>query len=182
MPTYDGRLDPLTIGAIFVVVFGLLYGGVQFSEGELLPADTTNETEEALRNAVWNELNDRREAQSIDRMPRNKYQRGIAQDTADTLARQWTSGEGDGVDLGEADGRLPNQRPFCTQVAVRVPPDNVTVRPVDDAAVTVADTLQTADEHGVLRRSSSNFRTAMGLTVHDGAVFAVYRSCEQADT
>lgn len=182
MPTSDGRLDPLTIGAIFVVVFGLLYGGIQFTDGELLPADTTNETEDELRTAVWNELNDRREARGIDRMPRNDYQRGIAQDTADTLARQWTPGEATGVDLGAADGRLPNERPFCTQLAVRVPPANVTVTPVEEGAVTVADTLQTVDEYGVLRRSTSNFRTGMAVTVNDGAVFAVYRSCEQADT
>lgn len=173
-----GRLDPLTIGAIFVVVLTLMYGGIQFSEGELLPPDTTNATEDRLRGAIWTELNERRSAAGVDSLPHNRFARGIAQDTADTLVQQG------GLNATD-DTRLPNHRPFCTQIPARVevsalPGDDLTTD-VNGSASIVADAL-VAEQRAPLFRPRGRFRAGLGIAVHDGAVTVVYRSCEQADT
>jgi hypothetical protein len=175
MSARGGGLTPLSIGAVFVVVLALMYGGVQFSKGELLPADTTDETEDALRDAVWTELDERRAARGLDPMPRDRFMRGIAQDTTDTLAaeRAETAGWTDG-----SSPPLVNTRLFCTQVPVRVEVDGSE----HDPSALVADALVAADDNGVAFRAPDRFRAGMGIAVHEGTVYAVYRSCEQVDT
>jgi hypothetical protein len=164
-----GQLSALTIAAIFVVVFASIYGGVQLSKGELLPADTTTAAEDDLRDAVWEELNDRREARGIDPMPRDRFVRGTAQDTTDTLATEWTA---------DGEPTLTNHRLFCTQVPARTTVE----APADETAVAVADALVAADETETLFRPSGRFRAGMGIARENGTVYAVYRSCEQVDT
>jgi hypothetical protein len=166
-----GQLSLLTIAAIFVVVFAFMYGGVQFSKGELLPADTTTDAEDRLRDAVWEELDERRTAQGLDPMPRDRFMRGTAQDTTDTLAAEW-----------EADGEptLTNHRLFCTQVPARTTPDPSAT--TDETAEAVAAALVAADETDAVFRPSGQFRAGMGIARANGTVYAVYRSCEQVDT
>lgn len=166
-----GQLSLQTIAAIFVVVFASIYGGVQLSKGELLPPDTTTDEEDRLRDAIWGELNDRREARGIEPMPRDRFMRGTAQDTTETLAAEW------GVD---EEPTLTNNRLFCTQVPVRTTVDASASR--DETAAAVADALVTADETETLFRPSGQFRAGMGIARENGTVYAVYRSCEQVDT
>jgi len=181
MAARSGRLDVIDIGAIFVVVFAAMFGVVQFSEGELLPADTTGEREERLRTAVWQELDERRAAQGRDPMPRDRFTRGIAQDTTDALIEDWPEGELGGFP-GRPNATLPNHRLFCTQLPVRVPVGNVSTPPSEATVTAVADAIAAADSDDVRFRPATRFRAGMGIAVRDGDVYAVYRSCEQVDT
>jgi hypothetical protein len=181
MASRTGQLDPLDIGAIFVVVFAAIFGFVQFSEGELLPPDTTDEREDRLRTAVWAELDERRDAQGLDPMPRDRFTRGIAQDTTDTLLDDWPEGDTSGFP-GRPNATLPNHRLFCTQLPVRVAAGNVSTPPSEATVTAVADAIAAADEDDVRFRPSTRFRAGMGIAVRDGTVYAVYRSCEQVDT
>lgn len=175
-----GRLDALTIAAVFLVVFGGMYAGVQFRDGELLPGDTTTPAEDRLRSDVWAELDERRATRGLDPMPRDRFVRGVAQDTTEAaVARHPSAGAGtSGATLDTAG--LPNGRLFCTRVVVTVPVGNATASPRTAAAV--ADALEAADGNGVLYRPPARFHAGMGIAVHDGAVYATYRSCEQVDT
>lgn len=166
-----GQLSLLTIAAIFVVVFASMYGGVQLSKGQLLPDDTTTDAEDRLRDAVWEELDDRREARGIDPMPRDRFVRGTAQDTTDTLVAEWGPAE---------QPPLTNHRLFCTQVPVRTTLDGE--QSTDEVAATVAAALVAADETDALFRPPGQFRAGMGIAHENGTVYAVYRSCEQVDT
>lgn len=165
------QLSPLTIATIFVVVFAFIYGGVQLSNGELLPDDTTTDAEDRLRDAVWEELNERRAARGLAPMPNDRFVRGTAQDTTDTLAAEWGPGE---------EPTLTNHRLFCTQVPARV--DTASSAPTDEAAVAVADALVAADRTETLSRPPGQFRAGMGIARQNGTVYVVYRSCEQVDT
>jgi hypothetical protein len=174
-----GQLDLLTITAIFVVVFALMYGGAQFSEGRLLPEDTTTEAEDDLRSAVWADIDERRDARGLDPMPRDAHVRGIAQDTTDTLVAELSANDPPST---LANATLSNTVLFCTQVPVSVPVENATAAPTNATAEQVADALVAADDHDVLFRPPSAYRAAMGIAVEKGHIYAVYRSCEQVDT
>jgi hypothetical protein len=180
MAAQKGEIDLLTIAAIFVVVFGLFVGGIQFSEGELLPADTTSRTEDQLRERIWTELNERRAAEGVGRMPPNPSARGIAQDTTNELAPGWFGGAENETDPS-ADTRLPNDRPFCTQIPVRVAVANASAEPTNATATAVVDALVATEHRNVLFRPSSRFRAGIGIELSDGSLYVVYRSCEQAD-
>lgn len=163
----------LTIGAIFFVVFSLMYGGVQLSKGELLPADTTTEAEDDLRAAMWDEIDDRREARDLDSMPSDRFVRGIAQDTTDTFV-------GERAANGSTEQpRLSNTRLFCTQILVDAP---YSADSPDRTAALLVDQVGSAGEGEVLNRPPSQFRTGIGIAVEDGTAYAVVRSCEQVDT
>ena len=164
----------LTIGAIFFVVFSLMYGGVQLSKGELLPADTTTEAEDDLRAAMWDEIDDRRDARDLKAMPSDRFVRGIAQDTADTFVAEQAATETD-----DEQPRLSNTRLFCTQVLVEAP---YSADSPDRTAALLVDQVGSAGEGEVLYRPPSQFRTGIGIAVEDGTAYAVVRSCEQVDT
>jgi hypothetical protein len=181
MASHAGQLDLIDIGAIFVVVFLAIAGVVQFSEGELLPPDTTDEREDRLRAAVWQELDERRITQERDPMPRDRFIRGIAQDTTDTLLEDWPDGDTSGFP-GRPNATLPNHRLFCTQLPVRVRVGNVSSPPSEATVTAVADAIAAADEDDVRFRPATRFRAGMGIAVRDGIVYVVYRSCEQVDT
>lgn len=163
----------LTIGTIFVVVFTLMYGGVELSQGELLPADTTNQTEEDTRGAMWTEINERRADRGFEPMPSDRFVRGIAQDTTDTLVADTSS---NGTERTERP--LTNTRLFCTQVPVSVQRSNDTAA----TAVALVDELDDSAERSALYRPSAQFRSGIGVAIDDGRVYAVFRSCEQVDT
>lgn len=164
----------LTIGAIFFVVFSLMYGGVQLSKGELLPADTTTDAEDDLRVATLDAINDRRDARDLDPIPGDRFVRGIAQDTTDTyVADLAANGTGDG------EPRLSNTRLFCTQVPVNAP---YSANSTAETATALVDAVESSGEGAVLYRPTSQFRTGIGVAVEDGTAYAVVRSCEQVDT
>jgi len=179
MASQRGGLSPLTIGAIFLVVFALLQGGVQFSNGELLPADTTSDREDSLRDVTWNELNEKRAARDLAPMHRDRFVRGIAQDTTDTIADR-ASAERPAEDPIGDDRSIPNHRLVCTQVPAAVHVENGTA--TGDTAAAIADAIETADETNALFRSRSQFRTGIGIAIESDTVYAVFRSCEQVDT
>lgn len=184
----DGRLDVLTIAAIFVVVFAVMWGGIRLWEGELFPEDRTSEAEDSLRAAAWDLLNDRRTDEGLERMPMDRFERGQAQETADIVSEEWPTE--DGADAVVLDGTAkPNRKLLCTRLVVRVPNpraepgadavSNDTLR--EETAGRIAAALVAADETGVLRRRPARFHAALGVDVHPETVYAVYRSCEQAD-
>lgn len=163
----------LTIGTIFVVVFTLMYGGVELSKGELLPADTTNQTEEDTRAAMWTEINERRADRGLESMPSDRFVRGIAQDTTDTLVSNSSSNGSEPTERP-----LTNTRLFCTQVPVSVQRSNDTAA----TGVALVDALDELPERSTLYRPSAQFRSGIGVAIDDGRVYAVFRSCEQVDT
>lgn len=173
MGTSSGRLDPLTIGAIFVVVLGSMYAAVLFSEGELFPPDTTDGAEDALRDATWAELNDRRAAEGLDRLPQDRYERGLAQDTVETLVAE----HGANATNRPPDERLPNAQIVCTQLPASAP---VSGADRNVTAAALADELMAAGD-SVLLRPSARFSAALGIVIDDDTAYVVYRSCEQAD-
>lgn len=174
MVARGGQLSLLTIGAIFLVVFGLIQGGAQLAEGELLPETTTTESEERLRAAVWDELNERRAAAGHAPMPRDRFVRGIAQGTTDDLVAALAADDGNRT-VGEVP--LSNSRLHCTQVPVAVPHGEV-----NGTAAAVATALEAAAGPVVLSRSPALFDAGMGIHVREDVVYVVYRSCEQVDT
>lgn len=174
-----GRLDALTIAAVFVVVFAGMYAGVELREGELLPPDTTTAEEDRLRTAVWGELDERRAARGLAPMPRDRFVRGVAQDTVEAVVARDPGGTGTPGATVDVAG-LPNGRLFCSRTVVAVPAANGTATPGTAAAV--ADALAAAEGSEAIYRSPARFRAGMGIAVHGETVYAVYRSCEQVDT
>ena len=61
-----GGLSYLAIGAIFVVVLGTMYAGVQFSEGELLDREPASQTETELRAALWESIDAEHAERGLD--------------------------------------------------------------------------------------------------------------------
>lgn len=177
MAGHGGKLSLLTIAAIFLVVFGLIQGGAQLAEGELLPEKTTTESEDTLRDAIWAELNERREAREERPMPHDRFVRGLAQDTTDSLVAELADGPDD---RRIGDVALTNTRLFCTQVPVSVPLNEG--RATAETATRVGDALEAAAGPVVFSRSPAQFRAGMGIAVRDDVVYVVYRSCEQVDT
>ena len=164
----------LDIGAIFLVVFALMYAGVQLSKGDLLPADTTTPAEEAVRAEMWTAIDERREARGLDRMPSDRFVRGVAEDTTESLAAA-----SERTDTTEATPRLTNHRLFCSQVPVSVSAENRSTRAVAADLVTALDD---SPRRSVLYRPSSRFRTGIGVALLGDSAVAVVRSCEQVDT
>lgn len=179
MATQSGQLRLPVIVAIFFVVFGLIHGTTQLQGPELVRPDPTTEREDQLRSAIWDELNDRRASNGIERMQHDQFMRGIAQDTTDTLVADQLAAQTPPDAVGELP--LSNDRLFCTQVSVRVSLASPT-RPPNEVAVAVVDALESADRTGVIFRPAGQFHAGMGIAIHDGAVYVVYRSCERVDT
>lgn len=181
MAPQRGQLSPLTIAAIFVVVFAVMYSGVQFSKGELLPDVSSDADEEELRAAVWAELNERRADRGVGPVSGNRFERGIAQDTAKELAAMsyFNASTAAGVVDGNG-GQLPNSRLFCTQIPVKL-----TLSGADSTnatATAVVDLLASTNGSEALFRGAGQYRSALGVSIDDGVVYVAYRSCPNVDT
>jgi len=193
MARRSGALDPLDIAAVFVVVFALMYGGVQFTRGELLPEDRNDARETQLRYAVWDALNDNRTEQGYAVLDPNDTDTDKAhgvQDVAERLAADGYFGnvsEGHPTDEPAAQSAvttgtvLCEQAPAMTTVTDPAWNDTASDERVDgDLADSVGARLATLLLKGygpdVAYRGPS-FSNRIGLEVDGQQVYVVYRSC-----
>jgi hypothetical protein len=185
--TYNaGGLDLLTIAAIFLVVFTAMWGGVQHSRGELLPAQEVDASERQLRDVLWVSFAEWRRGEGLE-PPRR-----VAEVTGDAQAAAVRFADGN-RSVGTTDETSPpatgphltgNDR--CSQLLVR----HTTAQPgwpggtaerVDDAvARAVADellaALLAADDAGLLERAGE-FRTGVGVAARGDRIYAAFHSC-----
>jgi hypothetical protein len=181
-----GDLYPLTIAAIFLVVFTAMWGAAQHSQGELLPAERIDAGEQQVRERLWTHLAEWRTAQGLDPPRRVSGITGAAQRVAATVAAgNRSANTTDGTGPPEL-GPHPTGSDRCSQLLVAHTVD----RPgwpsdtTDRMDATVADAvaedllaaLVAADDRGLLGRSGE-FRTGVGVAARGDAVYVVYRSC-----
>lgn len=181
-----GGLSLLAILAIFVVVLGLMYGGVRLANGELLPGEPADAREDALRSAIRERIDDLRAARGLAPAANDRFQRGIAQDTATAIASSSYFDAPTAAGVAAGDGGLPNARPFCTQLPAKLTLSDASGAPANRStnatAAAVVDLFADAKGRTALFRPAGQFRTALGVVIEDGAVHVVYRSCPKMDT
>ncbi|MDG5775397.1 hypothetical protein VB773_10990 [Haloarculaceae archaeon H-GB2-1] len=168
-----GDLHLLTIATIFVVVFALMWAGVQHSRGQLITDDGLDEREAALQTAIWDEIDRTRATRGLEPTTRRPRITGDAQ----TVARAFAAGNVSAGPMGteEAANVTANlTRPnLCSQVLV-----NADRRPTESLSNRVLDRLVATDDEAVLFRNPS-FLSGLGVVVHQHEVYVVYRSCAQ---
>ncbi|PSP86573.1 hypothetical protein BRC83_00220 [Halobacteriales archaeon QS_1_68_17] len=86
-----GDLGLLSVGAIFVVVLAVMWGGVQYSRGQLVPEDAVEERERHVRIALWDSYSEWRADRGLDPVRKSRPVDELAQGTA----REFAAGEHD---------------------------------------------------------------------------------------
>jgi hypothetical protein len=193
---HTGDLYPLTVGAIFLVVFAAMWGGVEYREGDLLPEQSIDPDERQLGEALWEELGGWRADQRLDPFRRVPSVDAAAQTAAVAVAGGSASGAMSETRAPAADpnrGADANRSgdPRCSQLAVRYTvghpgwrrtagSDDGRQDPAvaDAVATALLAALVTADDDELLRRPGT-FRSGIGVATGDETVYVVYRSCAQ---
>jgi hypothetical protein len=187
MATHRGGLSGLAIGAIFVVVFATMWGGVQYARGDLLDHEPPTELETQLRADVWDAVNEQRAARGLDPAQRDTATRQGAQETAVRLVTMEYFAEPTAAGIrADANRTLPNRMGFCYQTPVKLavtepgwspdaeqPPSDGVTRTV---AGRVTDLLMSVDEPTVVTQSNEQ-KHGLGVAVDGDVVYAVYRTC-----
>lgn len=171
----QGGIGLFTIASIFVVVFALMYGGVQFANGELIPDRELGEDERQIRAAIWDEVAQLRAEAGRPEAIRAGYHEVAAQGTAIRVADAERSEPFAGAISGPSAGSdLPNGGPFCSQVAVAVSADAGSSERIADQAVRELTGVDGGRE--VLLRGDG-YVNGIGVVRSGPDVFVVYRSC-----
>lgn len=187
MATHRGGLSGLAIGAIFLVVFTAMWGGVQYARGDLIDHEPPTELETQLRADVWDAVNEQRAARGLDPAQRDTATRQGAQETAVQLVATGYFAEPTAAGLrADANRTLPNRMGFCYQTPVKLtvtepgwspdadrPPSEEVTRAV---AGRVADLLASTDGPNVITQSNEQ-KHGLGVAVDGGVVYVVYRTC-----
>lgn len=184
MPPVQGELTLLSIGVIFVLVFGGIYQVSGYTAQPTLPRDSASGVERTAREAVWGAVNGWRASQDLFTASRTDGVEIEAQETAEAVAANRSLdgpvASGRGI---SGDPHLPNPAPRCTQIAVPValPPGAV-----EDGTLTQAGTetisrralrkLRSVDSLGILERGVWA-NAGIGVSIADDSVTVVYRSC-----
>jgi hypothetical protein len=187
MASQRGGLSGLAIGAIFVVVFTAMWGGVQYARGDLFDHEPPTDLETQLRTAVWDAINERRAAHGLDPAQRDTATRQGARETAVQLVTIQYFAEPTAAGLRpDANRTLPNRMGFCYQTPAKLtvtepgwPPD--VDRPRSDevtraVADRVADLLTSIDGPDVVTQSNEQ-KHGLGVAVDGDVVYVVYRTC-----
>jgi hypothetical protein len=202
MPSARGRISPLAIGAIFVVVFAGMHVGVQYARGDLLDRAAPTDRETRLRAQVWDVVDERRADRGLDPAQRDTSTRVGAQRTARRLAAvdYFEDPTAAGV-RPAANDALPTPKGFCYRTPARLAVtasgwdaapdgdgDEAAERTHDhdrghaSAAVVrrVAERIVDLFEHDagtdVLSRSNGQ-KHGIGVAVDGDVVYVVYRTC-----
>lgn len=171
----QGRIGLFTIASIFVVVFALMYGGVQFANGELLPDRELDDEERQIQAAIWQEIDRLRAEAGRPEVIRSGYHEVAAQGTALRLVETHRSGSFTGAISGPAtDSALPNGGPFCSQAAVAVRAESWTP---DRIGVEAVRALASLDGGREMLHRGDGYVNGIGVVRSGTDVFVVYRSC-----
>jgi hypothetical protein len=188
MTAVRGQISLLAIGAIFVVVFGGMYLGVQYAEGDLLHREPTGQLEEQLRDDLRATVDAERAARGLDPAQRDTSTRVAAQDTARWLATVDYFAEPTAVGpRSAANHTLPNGMGFCHQLPARLtvaeagwPADadahSTVPAPVTRAVAERATALLASAEVDAIGRTNSH-KHGIGVAVDGDVVYVVYRTC-----
>lgn len=186
MAYHAGGLDLLTIAAIFLVVFTAMWGGVQHSRGELLPAQEADASERQLRDVLWTAFAEWRRGEGLEPPRRIAEVTGDAQSAAVRFADGNRSAGATNETGPPATGPHLTGNDRCSQLLVRHTtaqpgwPGNATERVDDAVAEAVAAELLAAlvadDDAGLLRRAGE-FRTGVGVAVRGDRLYVAFHSC-----
>lgn len=170
----QGQIGLFTITSIFVVVFALMYGGVQFANGELIPDRELDDDEQRIRAAVWHEVEQLRAEAGRPAAIRSRYHQVAAQGTAIRVADADRSEPFAGAISGPSTDDLPNGGPFCSQVAVSVTAEAKS--PERIASQALRDLTAVDGGRAVLLRGDG-YVNGIGVVRSESDVYVVYRSC-----
>jgi len=171
----QGRIGLFTIASIFVVVFALMYGGVQYANGELLPDRTLSDEEHRIKAALWGEIDELRTDADRPAAIRSGYHDVAAQGTAIQLANaDRAEAFAGGISGPGADSAIPNGGPFCSQMAVAVSDETGSSDRIADQALRNFTTIDGGRE--VLLRGDG-YVNGIGVVRSGADVYVVYRSC-----
>jgi hypothetical protein len=186
VPSHGTDLDVLTIGAIFLVVFTAMWGGVQHSRGELLPAEEVDARERQVRDALWTEVTEWRTARGLDPPRRVGDITRSAQSAAVAVAASNRSSGGTNETGPPATGPHLTGSDRCDDLLIRQsvashgwatdPSEPVDPAVADAIATDLLEALAAADDAALLERAGT-FRTGIGVAAHGDDLYVVYRSC-----
>jgi hypothetical protein len=181
-----GRLTPLAIGTIFLVVFGAMHLGVQHSRGELLDRDPPSELERQLHAELWAAADAARADRGLDPAQRDTSVRTAARETAGRLASvdYFAAPTAAGV-RPEAEGMLPDRVGLCDRLPAKLtvtepgwtPGDgDVPAALLRSVARRAVDLLASAGPVDLLGRTNT-YKHGIGVAIDGDAVYVVYRTC-----
>lgn len=178
-----GRISPLTIVTIFLVVLGSMHLGLAYSRGEVLQYEPPAGVEAQLHAGVWAAVNAERAERGLGPALRGSDPQRAAQDTARALVTTDYFGAPTAVGVRTPGPPLPNRKGLCYQVPAKL---TVThsgwnggeeISPEASRAVAADVTrLLASDEVNVLDRPNDH-RHGLGVAVDGDVVYAVYRTC-----
>jgi hypothetical protein len=185
MAPAGGRLSLLAIGTIFLVVFGAMHAGVQYSRGELLERDPADPLEEQLRAELWVAVNAERADRGLDPAQRDASVRVTAQSTAGQLAAVNYYEEPTAAGIRAGTDGLPNRVGLCDQLPAKLTVDHpgwttdeedVPAAVTRDVARRMTELLATGAEVDLVGRTNT-YKHGIGVAVDGDAVYVVYRTC-----
>jgi len=184
MTARRGRLSPLAVAAIFVVVLGSMQFGLAYSRGEILRQEPLTDAEERLRAELRAAADAERAAAGLEPARRGESPRQAAQETARALVGMDYFGAPTGVGVRpDADPPLPNRKGLCYRVPAKLTvdhpgwdggedPSSAASRAVAERLVGLLGTANV----GVLTRPNDH-RHGLGVAIDGDVVYAVYRTC-----
>jgi hypothetical protein len=182
MAAERGRITPLAIATIFVVVLGSMQLGLAYSRGEVLQPEPLTDVESRLHADVWAAVNADRAERGLDPAQRGSSPRQAAQATARALVTMDYFEASTAVGVRTAGPPLPNRMALCEQVPAKLTVSHAGWNDGEDVsteasrAVAAAVTRLLADEGGVLGRPNDH-RHGLGVAVDGDVVYVVYRTC-----
>lgn len=169
----QGSIGLFTIASIFVVVFAVMYGGVLFSNGELLPDRDLDEQEQRIRVSTWSEIDQLRADHGLQPARRSVFDSVAAQGTAVEFASAGITNSLISPTNQTTQGfTLTNGGPYCAQIAVSIPVEGSS----ESTGETAAMALESVDDERVLYRGAG-YVNGIGVVVENRTAFLVYRTC-----
>jgi hypothetical protein len=187
-----GEPYPLTIAAIFVVVFAAMWGGVQHSRGDLLPAERIEADERQVREALWTGVVEWRADRGLGPPRRVSETTASAQSSAASLATGSRPSDAPNADTSASGTGPPEAGPHltgsnrCSSLLIRRtvdhpgwsddPGSRLNAATADEIAADLLAALVAADDAALLERAGT-FRTGLGVAARGDEFVVVYRSC-----
>lgn len=180
-----GDLYPLTIAAIFIIVFSSMWAGVQYSRGDLIAEQPVDDREQQLRDELWSAVDRWRAARDIG--PTQKAVRVItlAQRAAVALANGSSDAESVRKQIEpNSSSKVENE---CSQLAIHRTVTRSGWNDTDSgpaferlAADVANETVSSiAETDRSILTGSGTFVHGLGVKISGDDIYVVYRSCIQ---
>lgn len=187
MASARGRLSLLAIVAVFLVVFGTMYAGVEYARGDLIDREEPSDLEQQLGDGVRQAVDEARTDRGLDPVQPDTSTRVEARATAVRLTAMDYFAGPTAVGLRpDADGSLPNTKGLCGRIPLKLTVVHPAWNASDGGAVPEAVTRHVAGrvvdlyasdaETDVLGRSNAQ-QHGIGVAVEGSVVYVVYRLC-----